>query len=170
MFEAADHKRHDREEDRPDLTYDIRSCHCHQDSNTYQNITQNAWGDSLQGRNAHFADCHLDGIGTQQPSGVIQITGKVDQGINDQGADQIAEVHHDQVADTFEPRYLFANHIHDDQAVTGEKLSTYKYNDHQSHGEDNTCHKSCQPYIVNGMCRGAAGGSAQRDKCTRHNT
>ena len=169
MLKTADYECHDREEDRPDLTYDIRSCRCHQDRNTYQNIAQDAGGDSLQRRNAYLADCHFDGIGTQKPTGVIQITGKINQGINDQRTDQIAEVNHDQIADTFEPGHLFAYHIHDDQAVTGKKFSAHKYNDHQSHREDDACHESCQTYIVNGMCCGTAGSSAQCDERTCHN-
>ena len=126
VLETADYEGHDREEDRPDLTDDIRSCRCHQDRNTYQNVTQDTGGNSFQRRNAYLADCHFDGISPQQSAGVVQISGKVDQGINDQRADQVAEIYHDQIADTFEPGHLFAYHVHDDQAVAGEKFSTYK--------------------------------------------
>ena len=88
VLETADYEGHDREEDRPDLTDDIRSCRCHQDRNTYQNVTQDTGGNSFQRRNAYLADCHFDGISPQQSAGVVQISGKVDQGINDQRADK----------------------------------------------------------------------------------
>ena len=169
MLETADYEGHDREEDRPDLTDDIRSCRCHQDRNTYQNVTQDTGGNSFQRRNAYLADCHFDGISPQQSAGVVQISGKVDQGINDQRADQVAEIYHDQIADTFEPGHLFAYHVHDDQAVAGEKFSTYKYNDHQSHREDDTGYESGQTYVVNSMRRSTAGSSAQCNESTCRN-